>query len=169
MAKTSPRRPIDGRLRVELVRSTGLLAKVLEDYCGDCLYKAQLYSHEDGEILMKSIVSDDDGSLFGVKFQMNPEEQVLRVSNRFKTVGKRTIALNIIRDAIITYIDTLNSLGIPPVSAVFFDIGQRYNTVSYAPDPAERGSIKIYLQAYNKDEFGISDMRGAASEIAIVE
>lgn len=169
MAKTSPRRPIDGRLRVELVRSTGILAKVLEDYCEDCLYKAQLYSHEDGEILMKSIVSDDDGSMFGVKFQMNSEEQILRVSNRFKTVGKRSFALNRIKEAIITYINTINDLGMPPVSAVFFDIGQRYNTVSYAPDPAEHGSIKIYLQAYNKDEFGISDMRSFASELAIVE
>ena len=159
MAKSSPRRPIEGKIKLDFVRCTGILANTLEECCEDCLYKAQLYSQEDGEILMKAIVSDDEGSLFGVNFQMNPEEQVLRVSSKFKTVGRRSVALNQLRDAIVNYIKAINSFGMPPISAVFFDIGQRYNSITYAPDPKEKGSIKVYLQAYNKDEFGIADMK----------
>lgn len=161
MSKSEPRRPIEGRARLEFTSCTKRFAEVLEDLCYDCLYRAQLYSNVDGEILMKAIISDEEGRLSGVNFQMNPKELVLRVSNKFKTLGNRSKALAKIRDAIIKYINEINEIGLPPISAVFFDIGVSFNTITYAPDPKERGSIKVYLQTYSEDEFGITEIKDA--------
>ena len=165
MAKEEPKIPVEGSMKLEFIRCTSRLANVLEDVCADSLYRVQLYSREDGEILMLAIVSDDEGSLFHVVFQMNPEELVLRVSNTFKTVSSRSKALVRIKDEIIYFITAINKLG-RPISAVFFDIGQKFASVTYDHDPKEKGSFRVYLQAYSRDYCGIADMKGVVGTLA---
>lgn len=163
MANELPRIPIEGTRRIALSSYTKQFSNVLEETCEDFVCRVQLYSSEDGEIWMKAIVFDDEGRMLPIIFQMNPVEQVLRASQKFHTVGNRSKALKKLGSALVEYITNLNTLS-SRISNVFFDVGPKYTSVSYDHDPKEKGSIRVYLPVYKKDDYGLTDIRGEVGD-----
>ena len=165
MPKTE-RIPVERDFRQKFVDCAHKLTNILSMYCIDCLYRAELYS-EDGEIKMKVIISDEDGALFMAMFQMNPEERVMRASKTYKSAYPRAKVLKDIGKAVTDVIYVIQNY-YHPISSFCFDICESsYSHVTYASDPKEKGSVCVYLNAFNSsdlDNFGLASLNSAAGK-----
>lgn len=163
MAKPSTLTPIEGDRRVRLTEYTRRFSDVLEDCCEDLILRAKVYSESDGSIWMRAIGSDEDGTSLVIMFRINPDGSELTISNNFATVGgksQRRNVFNRLQKSLVEYIENLNKVS-SKIASVVFDLGARFNRVSYDMDPDEKGCIRVYLLAYKKEYCDMSEMAGS--------
>ena len=156
--------PIEGQRRVLLTEYTRKFSDVLEECCEDLILRAKVYSENDGSIWMKAIGSDEDGTPLVIMFRIDSFGENLSISSNFSTVGGKSQRRNVFKKlqiALKEYIVNLNKVS-TKIASVVFDLGARFNRVSYDMDPVEKGYMRVYLLAYKREYCGMSEMSGKA-------